>query len=165
MECVYDVARYILSKDPNCQMFPQDTIMTRNGLSMYKGNNRLNKYLHIMQNLYLAKYGTKLFKENLYAYVNGGIVKEIEHDFKLLRKEKNPTFTLQDSSKSFIDKVCVLLENADEDSLIEISHQDPEWKKKRHDSYDHESQKMNSEEYVDIYREKYEDALKIIDRI
>ena len=118
-----------------------------------------------MQNLHLAKYGTKLFKENIYAYVNGGVVKEIQNDFSNLREGNSYKFTLQDSSKSFIDKVCVLLQNADEDSLIEISHQDPEWRKKRRESFDHKSQKMDSEKYIAVYKGKYADALKIMERL
>lgn len=167
MESVVEVAKYILSKDPDGEMFKLEDLSDKNNATMYSGNLRLNKYLHIAQNLHLAKYGTKLFKEKLYAYKNGGVVKEVQTNYQPLRKasfvERN--FHLSAQSMHFIDQVCKLLKNADDDYLVEVSHEDPEWQIKRNNGYSHASQEMNSQEFVEIYKDKYAAALKVMDRM
>ena len=51
-----DLANYFLSLDPDRQYFNQNLIV-RNGSTFYEGNARLNKYMHLAQNIYIAMTG------------------------------------------------------------------------------------------------------------
>ena len=57
----YDIVNYFFSLDPNKELFNQKLIV-RNGSNFYEGNARLNKYLHIMQMMYIALYDEKLYR-------------------------------------------------------------------------------------------------------
>ena len=62
-----DVARYFLHLDAEGKIFT-DKFVSKNGKTFREGNARPNKYLHIAQNLYIAKMGCKLFSDDLYAF-------------------------------------------------------------------------------------------------
>ena len=72
-----EVARFFLAKDPDRRLFNKK-LVRRNGRDFYEGNARLNKYLHIAQNLYIAKEGEKLFSDDLYAYDNGAVAPNVQ---------------------------------------------------------------------------------------
>lgn len=62
-----DVARYFLSLDKEHKLFGR-ALRNQNGRNFYEGNARLNKYLHLAQNIYIAKYGTPMMDSVFYAY-------------------------------------------------------------------------------------------------
>ena len=83
MQAVIQIAKYFLSKDPDRQLFNK-TLVHKNGRDFYEGNARLNKYLHLAQNIFIAKTGTKLFQEDLYAYDNGAVALDVQENYAIL---------------------------------------------------------------------------------
>ena len=158
----YDVAKYFLSLDPDRILFNKKVI-SRNGRDFYEGNARLNKYLHLAQNLYIAKTGHKLFNSDLYAYDNGAVVLEIQKNYPVLI-DRHDAPLIADDTALFLKKVFRALQNASIDELIDISHEDSEWLAK-HNGYYNSEQLMDSVSRADEYREQYKDMLRILDRM
>lgn len=156
------IAQYFLSKDPERKMFTKKLII-KNGRKFYEGNARLNKYLHIAQNIHIAKTGEKLFMDELYAYDNGAVVTEVREKYAVLAERTDaPGFS--EDIEIYLDKIFIAFMNADLDELIEISHEDPEWINK-HNGNSKESQRMDSLSRADEYRNFYKDIIKVLDRM
>lgn len=157
-----EVAKFFLAKDPNRNLFNK-MLVRRNGRDFYEGNARLNKYLHLAQNLYIAKEGKKLFADDLYAYDNGAVAPNVQENFSIL-SAKNDVPNLDKPVQDFLNRVYRILEHASLDELIELSHEDPEWVKK-HGYYYKVDQKMDSIANAAEYKKQYQDVLKVMDRI
>ncbi len=156
-----DVAKYFLNKDDGTLF--NNRLVGRAERKFYEGNARLNKYLHIAQNLYIARYGSKLFEDDLYAYDNGAVVPSVQENY-LAIKSRYVGKTLPTNERDFLDKVYQALHSASLEELIEISHEDGEWERKS-GFYKKEDQRMDSLKNVDEYREQYKDMLIILDRM
>lgn len=156
-----DIAMYFLNKDTDKTLFTLN-LLDRENHTFYEGNARVNKYLHIAQNMHIAKYGEKLFKDDLIAYDNGAIVKEVLKNFPLLYKVRNNP-VIDEITKDFLDRIYKMLENASIEELIEISHEDEAWISKHNNK--NSDQLMDSMEYKNQYKEQYKDALFVLDRI
>lgn len=149
MEKVEDIAKYILFLDKDNNIFVNNLI-TLKGRDCYEGNVRLNKYLHIMQMVYYAMTDNKLFNEDMYAFDNGVVVGSVMNNYSSLKQNKK-SFNINDEDiKKYIEKMFNILKYAPLDDLIEISHQDEEWKKKNN-FY----QKKNQLIDVDSQKENY----------
>lgn len=149
MERVENIAKYILSLDKNNDIFI-NKLITLHGRDCYEGNVRLNKYLHIMQMVYLAMTDKKLFDEDMYAFDNGVIINEVMSNYAYL-KAKKESYNISDVNvKAYIEKMFNILKYAPLEDLIEISHQDEEWKKK-HNFYQKKDQLMD----VDSQKKNY----------
>jgi uncharacterized phage-associated protein len=157
-----DVAIYFLNKDTSNELFTSER-MKRGAASFAVGNARLNKYLHIAQNMWIAKTGQLLFFQPLLAFDNGAVVDEIRMNFSAIAKSaQRETSQLSDDVKCFLDKLCVMLREATIDDLIELSHQDSEWRAKS--KYEaKKDQVMDSLAKKDEYKTQYSDALVILD--
>ena len=101
------IAEYFLSKDPDRKIFNKNLI-TKNNRKFYEGNARINKYLHLTQNIYIAKTGKKLFEDDLYAYDNGAVASDVQENYSIL-VERNSISTLPDDIKKYLDKIFVVL--------------------------------------------------------
>ena len=99
-----NVARYFLYLDNNREKF-SDVLVSMNGKTFYKGSARLNKYLHIAQNLYIAKTGTKLFSEDLYAFDNGAVVPSVRERFISLYRTVKDKPDIPQEYVAFLNKV------------------------------------------------------------
>lgn len=157
-----EVARFFLAKDPDRRLFNKK-LVRRNGRDFYEGNARLNKYLHIAQNLYIAKEGEKLFSDDLYAYDNGAVAPNVQENYSILSAKKDVP-SIDKPIQDFLNKIYQIFENASLDELIEISHEDPEWIRK-HGHYYKAEQRMDSIANATEYKEQYQDILKVMDRI
>lgn len=162
MTSAYDIANYFLAKDADHTVFNKKVI-SRNGRNFYEGNARLNKYLHISQNLYIAKTGEKLFDEDLYAFDNGGVIPTIQKNYSVLLN-RSKKFNLDKEKTDFLDRVYYILKNADIDELIEASHEDSAWKEKSNNYY-LDKEQMNSLGHADEYKKQYSDMLKVMDSL
>ena len=149
MEKVENIAKYILFLDKNNDIFI-NKLLKLHGRDCYEGNVRLNKYLHIMQMVYFAMTDKKLFDEEMYAFDNGVVVKSVMNNYSYLKSNKNSYEISDVSVKKYIEKMFNILKYAPLEDLIEISHQDEEWKKK-HNFY----QKKNQLIDVDSQKENY----------
>ena len=147
-----DVALYFLAKEPS--LFT-DNLISRNGRDMYEGNFRVNKYLHIAQNIYIAKTGSLLFEDPMYAYANGGVSRDVQKNYIPLKRNIDISVEIPDDIKEYLDCIASILHNADVDELLDISHQDNEWAEKNK----MDNQKMDPLSRVDEYREQYKDIL------
>ena len=149
------IAEYFLSKDPDRKIFNKNLI-TKNNRKFYEGNARINKYLHLTQNIYIAKTGKKLFEDDLYAYDNGAVASDVQENYSIL-VERNSISTLPDDIKKYLDKIFVVLKNAELDEHAE-------WQSK-HSYYSKEEQKMDSLSRADEYKNQYKDIIKVMDRM
>jgi uncharacterized phage-associated protein len=139
-------------------------LIERNGRSFYEGNAKINKFLHLAQNFWLAKTGELLFYDSLYAYDNGAVVLEILDNYAILQKDTTGFPNLKSEIKNFFDRVFYMFAEADVDELIALSHEDDEWvEKSRH--YKKHDQIMNSIARADEYKKQYSDALTILYRM
>ncbi|MCL2753216.1 MAG: Panacea domain-containing protein [Defluviitaleaceae bacterium] len=155
-----DIARYFLAKDPDREIFSANLI-ERNGAKFYEGNGKLNKFLHLSQNMYIARFGTPLFVDDLFAYTNGAVALDVMHNYATLQKSEAIEPNLEDAVSEFLNRMFHMLKNASVDDLIELSHEDEEWAEK----HGKKSQKMDSVTRVDEYKKRYKDALIILYRM
>ncbi|MCM1105722.1 MAG: Panacea domain-containing protein [Blautia sp.] len=158
-----DVALYFLSLDKNHELFNK-TLRTQNGRKFYEGNARLNKYMHLAQNIYIAKYEKTLMDSVFYAYDNGAVNPEVQENYSVLLNRRGQEVVLEESEKSFLDAIYKAFYNATLDELIELSHEDSEWIDK-YRYYQKEKQKMDSMARKEEYAEQYADMIKILERM
>ena len=156
------VAQYFLSKDTERLVFNKD-VTQRNGRKFYDGNARLNKYLHMAQNIYIAKTGEKLFQDDLYAYDNGAVSLDVQTNYAVLHDRSDVPYIPGDV-REFLDKIYKVLAGATLEELIELSHEDSEWVEKSR-YYAKPDQRMDSLSRTEEYRVQYADILRVMDRL
>ncbi len=162
---VIDVANYFLKKDKNGELF-NTRPMTRNGRTFYEGNARLNKYLHIAQNVWIAKTGQKLIDVDFYAYDNGSVALDVQENYQMLLKNisKATQINFPKCQKEFLDRIYIALRSADVDELIDIDHEDIEWADKNK-NYTKEKQKMDCLRLKEQYKVQYANFIWALDRM
>ncbi|MCD8011911.1 MAG: SocA family protein [Lachnospiraceae bacterium] len=158
-----DAALYILSLDREHRLFDK-TLRSQNGRTFYEGNARLNKYLHLAQNIYIAKYQKPLMDSVFYAYDNGAVDPRVQENYSVLLERRDMDIVLPEDEKKFLDKIYKVFQNATLDELIELSHEDSEWMDK-HNFYQKEDQRMDSMARKEEYAEQYEDMIKVMERM
>lgn len=158
-----DVAIYFLSLDTEHDIFNKKTL-TKNGRKFYEGNARINKYLHMAQNIYIAKYGKPLMDSIFYAYDNGAVDPNVQEKYSVLLNMRNTPISISDEEKHYLDSIYKAFRNAPLDELIELSHEDPEWIDK-HGYYKKEDQIMDSMARKEEYAEQYADIIKVLERM
>lgn len=158
-----DAALYILSLDKEHELFNK-TLCTKNGRRFYEGNARLNKYMHLAQNIYIAKYGRPLMDSVFYAYDNGAVDPKVQENYSVLLERRDQNVVLEENEKKFLNAIYRAFQNATLDELIELSHEDSEWIDK-HGFYQKEDQMMDSMVHKDEYAEQYADMIKVLERM
>ena len=158
-----DAALYIMSLDKNHELFNK-TLRTQNGRRFYEGNARLNKYMHLAQNIYIAKYGKPLMDSVFYAYDNGAVDPKVQENYSVLLERRDQNIVLEENEKRFLDAIYKAFQNATLDELIELSHEDSEWIDK-HNFYQKEDQRMDSMAHKEEYAEQYADMIKVLERM
>ena len=161
MEKVENIAKYILFLDKNNDIFINN-LLTLNGRECYEGNVRLNKYLHIMQMVYFAMTDKKLFNEEMYAFDNGVVVNSVMNNYVYLKSTKNSYNISDENVKKYIEKMFNILKYAPLEELIEISHQDEEWKKK-HNYYQKKDQLIDVDSQKENYKIMCADFIEMLD--
>ncbi len=166
MTNVFDAVKYLLSLDVDGKYFNKN-LMSLNGRMFYEGNARLNKILHLANNVFLVKSnGDNLFDVDFYAYDNGAVIPEVQGNFARLvaKKSNSVSCTLSDDIKLFLKKMFLALKDAPIEELIEIDHEDPEWQEKN--VYVKKSEQlMDKKHYLDDYKTRYNDFLTILERM
>ena len=158
-----DAARYILSLDKEHIIFDKQ-LRVQNGRKFYEGNARLNKYLHMAQNIYIAKFGKPLMDSVFYAYDNGAVDPNVQEKYSVLLERRDQPVTITDPEKKFLDSIYKAFYSASLDELIELSHEDSEWIEK-HRHYRKEDQRMDSMSRREEYAEQYADMIKVLERM
>jgi len=159
-----EIAVYFFQKDKEQEVFTSE-IIERGQKKFVVGNARVNKYMHIAQNMWIAKTGELLFSQPLLAFDNGAVVEDVRTIYAVLRHNAEKyAVNLSDKVREFLDKIYVMLRNATIDELIELSHQDNEWNSKK-SYYSKKDQEMNSLSRKNEYEKQYADALIILERI
>ena len=160
-----DAARYVISLDIEKKYFTKKLIKM-NGREFYEGNARLNKILHMSQNIYIGRTGMKLIDADFYAYDNGGVIPDIQENYAFLIGTNDiTTFCIDETAQQFLYKVYIMLKDAPIDELIEIDHEDPAREEKHMFHNRKEDQRMDSLAYVEDYKDRYEAANFYIDRM
>ena len=106
MEKVENIAKYILFLDKDNNIFVNNLI-NREGRSCYEENVRLNKYLHIMQMVYIAMNDKKLFDEDMYAFDNGVVVNSVMNNYTYLKSMKS-SYKIDDEDIKLFIKKCLI---------------------------------------------------------
>ena len=158
-----DAAIYILSLDKEHELFNK-TLREQNGRTFYEGNARLNKYMHLAQNIYIAKYQKPLMDSVFYAYDNGAVDPNVQENYSVLLERRNQNIMLPETEKKFLDTIYAAFQHATLDELIELSHEDSEWIDK-HNFYKKEEQRMDSMAHKEEYAEQYADMIKIMEKM
>ena len=161
MVSAVDIAKYFISKDVEKKLFTKNYIVS-NGAGFTEGSARVNKYLHLAQNIYIAKHGELLFYENLYAFKNGAVVEEVRLGYTNI--SNNISTSLPCKIEQFLNIVYDILKDATIEELIDISHEDPEWVDKSRNATK-QAQKMNSINRTIEYKEHYSDILILMSRM
>lgn len=160
-----DAARFVISLDEKKEYFTKQVIQLNNR-EFYEGNARLNKILHMAQNVYIGRTGEKLIDADFYAYDNGGVIPDIQENYAfLVGTNDESTFDVDQTSQQFLHKMFIMLKDAPIEELIEIDHEDPAWEEKHMYHNRKEDQRMNSLAYADDYKDRYEAANFYIDRM
>lgn len=159
-----DIAMYFIKKDNNSRIFNLE-LATYNDKTFYEGNCRLNKMLQMSQNIYYAGTGERLIEEDMYAYNNGGVIPEIQENYKNLLKEKN-AYEVKINDDKLIKVLNEIYDSFGEHmhiaDVIRISHQDPEWQRKNKFS-EKEFQKMSLDNMGDgAYKSKMKNLAYMI---
>lgn len=160
---VNDVAMYLMNKDTEERLFNKKDLTKMNGRTFYTGNAIINKLLHLAQNIYIAKTGKKLFDTDFYAYDNGAVAIEVQEQYSVLLAKKYDPGISGEPAK-FLDNIFEIFKNASVDELIELSHEDDEWRKKQ-GFYKKADQKMDSLANAEMYREQYSDILMVMEHM
>lgn len=164
MVTAIDAARFVISLDPERKYFNY-RVFHLNNREFYEGNARLNKILHLAQNMYIGKTSKKLIDTDFYAYDNGGVILEVQQNYAfLLETMTHSEYHIDDSDAIFLHKVFLMLKDSPIKQLIEIDHEDPAWIEK-HAFFFKPDQIMDSMKYVDDYRDRYEAANFYLDRM
>lgn len=159
-----DAARYLISLDPERKYFNKELTYTTT-VPLYEGNARLNKIMHLAQNMYIGRTGHKLIDSDTYAYDNGAVFLEVQENYAmLLGTMKKTSFTVDPASRDFLRRVYEMLKDAPIDELVQIDHEDPAWIEK-HAGYYKWDQKMDPMKYAEEYKERYEGANLFLDRM
>ena len=117
-----DAARYIISLDKSRKFFTKNLI-TMNGREFYEGNARLNKILHMAQNIYIGRCREKLIDADFYAYDNGGVIPDIQENYAFLIATNDASeYHIGETERQFLQKVFIMLKDAPIEELIEIDH-------------------------------------------
>ena len=157
-----EAAKYLISKDPEQRLFDRNSLIRRENHTFYEGNARLNKLLHLAQNIHIAKYGRPLFEAELYAYDNGVVSKRVLEDYsRLVVSRAHPSISPDDAA--FLDKIFDIFANAPIEDLIELSHEDSEWQEKIK-GRNLAEQKIDSMSRAGEYREQYADIIEYMVR-
>ncbi len=157
-----DVAEYFLGKGRAEDVFTSELISI-NGQSFIMGSARLNAYLHLARNIYLAGTGELLFEDALYAESYGAVVPSVHVNYQNLIREKSnvrPTL-INDAVKEFLDCFYTTFQSAAIDELIELSHEDAEWREKSRNSVKAE-RVMGSCGRKNEYRIQYQAIYRVI---
>ena len=160
-----DAARFVISLDSKKEYFTKKLIKM-NGREFYEGNARLNKILHMAQNIYIGRTGKKLIDADFCAYDNGGVIPDIQENYAfLIGTNDGIAFDVENEDQQFLHKVFIMLKDAPIEELIDIDHEDPAWEEKHMFHNRKSDQIMNSLAYVDDYKDRYEAANFYIDRM
>jgi uncharacterized phage-associated protein len=163
MPTALDVAKYFLEKDTNREIFNMKLI-DRDGHRFYEGNAKLNKFLHLAQNMHIAKTGTLLFGDAMYAFANGAVVEGVWDSYAMLHNKSFAEHNISGDLSDFLDRLYYMLKPADVDELIALSHEDEEWVEKS--AYRRKrDQKMDSASRADEFKKQYADALMVMYRM
>ena len=158
-----DIAKFFLSLDKDHTLFTKD-LVDRIERTFYEGNARLNKYMHLAQNIYIAKTGHPLIDTKFYAYDNGAVDPEIMEQYVPLLNVKEKQVCVTKDEERFLKSFYKAFEFAPLEELIEIDHEDPAWIEKK-DQYRKADQVMDSMSYAEDYKVRYADIVKVLDRI
>lgn len=158
-----DVARYFLSLDNERKLFNRD-LRHQNDRTFYEGNARLNKYLHLAQNIYIAKYGKPMMDSVFYAYDNGAVDPKVQESYSVLLNGGDTVPEIPNEEAEYLRKIFKAFYHASLDELIELSHEDSEWVDK-HGYYKKEDQKMDSLAHKEEYMKQYADIIKVLERM
>ncbi|CAM1348411.1 Panacea domain-containing protein [Tenacibaculum crassostreae] len=96
-------------------------------------NMKLQKLLYYCQGFYYAKFGEKLFEDNIYAWQYGPVVKDVYHNFKYFGSNGIPldvvdeVVTLNENEKKMVDEVFTYFNQFSAIKLMNMTHSEEPW--------------------------------------
>jgi len=126
-----DVSHYLLSLDSKRKYFTINWMKSKENWESIprEGSFRLNKILHLCQMLYYAKYKKPLFKEQMLAFEHGAVVETVRINYlDLYWNLAKEEIKLEDDDKKNIKKIFTRFRSESNDTLENLTHEDPAWK-------------------------------------
>ena len=129
----------------------------RNRTSFFSGNEKGRA--RVVQFLWVLP---TIMKTALYAFDNGAVVPSVRERFISLYRTVKDKPDIPQEYVAFLNKVYKILMNATLEELVEISHEDNEWRIR---NPHRENQCMDSLSRVEEYKKQYADILKVMERM
>lgn len=157
-----DVALYFISLDPAHKAFNKRKCI-QDGRCFYIGSERLNHYMHMAQNIYIAKYGEPLMDSVFYAYDGGAVDRVVYEKYPELLECGDDALQIDDDVKKYLDAIYRALHNASLEELTILCQEDPEWVDKY---YQHgKNKQMDPMAHAAVYRIMYADMIKVLEKM
>lgn len=157
-----DVALYFISLDPAHKAFNKRKIV-QDGRCFYVGCEKLSHYMHMAQNVYIAKYGELLMDSVFYAYDSGAVDCIVYDKYPELLECEGDFLHIDDDVKKYLDAIYRALHNASLEELTILSQEDPEWVDKY---YQHgKNKQMDPMAHAAAYRTMYADMIKVLEKM
>ncbi len=156
-----DVALYLIRLDSSNELFNKKRCV-QNGRTFYEGNIRLNHYMHLAQNIYIAKYGKMLMDSVFYACDDGAVDMVVYENYSELLERRGNEIQIGDNEKKYLNVIYQVFRNASLEELTEVAHEDPEWISKYRLG---KNEKMDPVAHEAEYREIYADMIKVMENM
>ena len=161
-----DVALFFLLKDKSGTVF-NENLVGKNGHTFYEGNAKLNKFLQLANNIYIAKTGQPIIDDSFLAYDNGGVVQSVQKEYAFLRNHKKgyvkPSFDHE--TEKYLDTFYKVFKNVSVDELIELSHEDEAWVEKHKNGTNMSLLHMEPQKHYAQYKKQYHDILQVMEEM
>ena len=157
-----DIALYFISLDPEHKVFNKRK-RVQDGRCFYVGCEKLNHYMHMTQNVYIAKYGELLMDSVFYAYDGGAVDRVVYEKYPELLECGDDALQIDDDVKKYLDAIYRALHNASLEELTILCQEDPEWVDKY---YQHgKNKQMDPMAHAAVYRIMYADMIRVLERM
>lgn len=157
-----DVALYFIGLDSAHKVFNKRKSV-QDGRCFYVGCERLIHYMHMAQNIYIAKCGEPLMDSVFYAYDGGAVDRVVYDKYPELLECGNDGLPIDDNTKKYLDAIYHALHNTSLEELTILCQEDPEWADKY---YQHSKNKqMDSMAHAAAYKTMYADMINVLERM
>ena len=155
-----DVAIYYISKDRELKYFKRGRYY---GISAgpIEGNVKLNRLLHITQNIYLAKTGYALFGDTFKAYEDGPVIDFISRNYSMLvakARDEDTSAYFDSDIRGFLDQVFDIFKYASIEDLCALSREDSAWEK----AVEKPKSIIRTLDFIEDYKIQYFSIIEII---
>lgn len=157
-----DAALYFISLDPEHKIFNRRKCV-QDGRCFYIGCERLNHYMHMAQNIYIAKYGEPLTDSVFYTYDSGAVDSVVYEKYPELLEYGEDTLQIDDDVKKYLNNIYRALYSASLEELTILCQEDPEWIDKYYQR--DKNKQMDPMAHAAAYKTMYANMIRVLERM